>query len=43
MADADGIFRMPIGTYSRFDEYSGNGQSALLQDESPRDNSTSNL
>ena len=32
MADADGIFRTPVGTYTRFAEYAGNGQSALLQE-----------
>lgn len=32
MADADVLFHMPAGTYGRFDAYSGNGQSALLQE-----------
>lgn len=32
IGDADGVFRMPAGTYARFDEYAGNGQSALLQE-----------
>jgi len=32
MGDADGVFRMPAGTYGRFDDYAGNGQSALLQE-----------
>lgn len=31
MADADGVFRMPVGTHAQFDGYAGNGQSALLQ------------
>lgn len=32
IADADGVFRMPAGTYNRFQTYAGNGQSALLQE-----------
>ncbi|OBJ08635.1 hypothetical protein A5624_19925 [Mycobacterium sp. 1482292.6] len=32
LLDADVLFRMPAGTYSRFDNYAGNGQSALLQE-----------
>lgn len=32
LRDADVLFRMPAGTYSRFNDYSGNGQSALLQE-----------
>jgi len=28
---ADGVFRMPVGTYAQFGGYAGNGQSALLQ------------
>lgn len=32
MGDADGVFHMPSGTYHRFDDYAGNGQSALLQE-----------
>ncbi len=32
LGDADVLFRMPAGTYSRFDDYTGNGQSALLQE-----------
>lgn len=32
LADADVLFRMPAGTWSRFDDYAGNGQSALLQE-----------
>ena len=31
LADVDVLFHMPAGTYSRYDDYSGNGQSALLQ------------
>jgi hypothetical protein len=32
LLDADALFRMPAGTYSRFNDYAGNGQSALLQE-----------
>lgn len=32
VADADGVFHMPAGTHTRFDSYTGNGQSALLQE-----------
>lgn len=32
VADADVLFHMPPGTYSRFDGYTSNGQSALLQE-----------
>ncbi|MBE1551917.1 hypothetical protein GGC64_006004 [Mycobacterium sp. OAS707] len=32
LADVDVLFRMPPGTYSRFNDYTGNGQSALLQE-----------
>jgi hypothetical protein len=32
LADVDGVFHMPVGTYARFDDYAGNGQSALLQE-----------
>jgi hypothetical protein len=32
MSDSDGVFRMPAGTYTRFNDYAGNGQSALLQE-----------
>lgn len=32
LLDADVLFRMPAGTYTRFNDYSGNGQSALLQE-----------
>ena len=32
MGDGDGVFRMPVGTYARFNDYTGNGQSALLQE-----------
>lgn len=32
LRDADVLFRMPPGTYTRFNDYSGNGQSALLQE-----------
>jgi len=32
IADGDGVFRMPAGTYGRFQAYLGNGQSALLQE-----------
>jgi hypothetical protein len=32
LADTDVLFRMPPLTYSRFNDYTGNGQSALLQE-----------
>jgi hypothetical protein len=32
IADVDAVFHMPAGTYGRFDNYAGNGQSALLQE-----------
>lgn len=32
IADADVMFHMPPGTWSRFTNYAGNGQSALLQE-----------
>lgn len=32
IADGDGVFRMPAGTYGCFQAYLGNGQSALLQE-----------
>ncbi len=32
IADVDAVYHMPGGTYSRFDSYAGNGQSALLQE-----------
>lgn len=32
LADVDVLFHMPAGTYGRFEAYTGNGQSALLQE-----------
>lgn len=32
ISDVDVVFHMPVGTYARYDDYSGNGQSALLQE-----------
>lgn len=32
LGDVDVLFHMPAGTYGRFDAYTGNGQSALLQE-----------
>lgn len=32
ISDVDVVFLMPVGTYARYDDYSGNGQSALLQE-----------
>lgn len=32
LADVDAVFHLPPGTYQRFNDYGGNGQSALLQE-----------
>lgn len=32
ISDVDFVFHMPVGTYHQYDAYTGNGQSALLQE-----------
>jgi len=32
LSDIDFVFHLPVGTWKRFDDYQGNGQSALLQE-----------